>query len=77
MSYFFPVDEVAPGCPSGHSRALGTDVRIVVSGKGELTLRTAPSACLSMAALEFLTAKQEFTITAGTGIYAGASAPAR
>ena len=73
MSYFFPVDEVAPGCPSGHSRALGTDVRVVVSGKGELTFRTAPSACLSMAALEFLTAKQEFTIAAGTGIYAGAS----
>ena len=73
MSYFFPVNEVAPGCPSGHSRALSTDVPLVVSGKGELTFRTAPSACLSMAALEFLTAKQEFTITAGTGIYAGAS----
>ena len=73
MSYFFPVDEVAPDCPSGHSRALGTDVLVVVSGKGELTLRTAPSACLSVADREHLTAKQEFTITAGTGIYAGAS----
>ena len=71
MSYFFPVLEVAPDCPSGHYRALATDVRIVVSGKGELTLRTAPSACLSIAALEWLTAKQEFTITAGTGIFDG------
>ena len=73
MSYFFPVDEVAPDCPSGNYRALATDVRIVVSGKGELSLRTAPSACLSIAALEWLTAKQEFTITAGTGSFAGAS----
>ena len=74
MSYFFPVDTVAADCPSGHLRALGTDVSVVVSGKGELTLRTTPSACLSVAALEYLNpARQEFTITAGTGIFAGAS----
>ncbi len=73
MSYFFPVDIVPPDCLSGHIRALSTDVPVLVSGKGELTFRTAPSACLSLAALEYLNpAKQEFTITAGTG-----SSPAR
>ena len=47
MSYFFPVDNVAADCPAGHDPALATDVRIVVSGKGELTLRTAPVDVLS------------------------------
>jgi HYR domain len=62
-------------CPSG-SKLLGYPARFVVAGKGEINLAVAEHPdCLNQEALR--SASQSFTITGGTGIYAGASGSGR
>lgn len=62
-------------CPSG-SKLLGYPARFVVAGKGEINLAVAEHPdCLNQEALRI--ASQSFTITGGTGIYAGASGSGR
>jgi hypothetical protein len=75
VTYMYVLDQLSPGCPAPSTfRALSTDIRFVIAGKGAITLRTASSGCLNPMLDEYLApANQEFTITAGTGIYAGAS----
>jgi hypothetical protein len=71
-SYSYMADEAPPSCPPGSVKILGYPVRWVVEGKGELhmTMHERPE-CLSGDSA--FTADQAFTITGGTGVYAGAS----
>jgi hypothetical protein len=70
-TYSYLADELDPSCPAGSARILGYPVRWAVAGRGELhfLVHEAPG-CLGSSAF---TADQSFTITGGTGVYAGAS----
>lgn len=70
-SYAYFADPMPPSCTVG-VRILGYPVRWTVAGKGEIhfTVSEHPD-CLSETVA--FTADQSFTITGGTGIYAGAS----
>ncbi len=62
----------APTCPSDLGKPLATTGRLVVAGKGEIQLALADGArCIDIEPLR--NEPQDFTITGGTGIYAGAS----
>jgi hypothetical protein len=73
-SYIFVPAATNPAeCPGGGPvKILGNAARFTVSGKGEIELVMAESQnCLSPVAA--LTATQAFTVTGGSGAYAGAS----
>lgn len=70
--YSYLVDEAPPACPMGSVKVLGYPVRLAVAGKGELQIAVAErSECLE--AQSGISAGQAFTITGGTGLYAGAA----
>jgi hypothetical protein len=72
QSYNFPVDVAPAACASGLVKVLGHAARFTVVGKGEIQLAVADyPGCLTAQA--GLGAQQAFTVTGGTGIYAGAS----
>ena len=71
-SYTYFADTDAAGCDPADVRILGTAVRFVVAGKGDIELTTAQAPCTSPLA-GLTPATQAFTITGGTGVYAGAS----
>ena len=61
-----------PTCPSELAKPLATTGRLTVAGKGEFQFALAQgAACVDLESVR--NAPQEFTITGGTGIYAGAS----
>jgi hypothetical protein len=61
-----------PACALNWGRALGYPIRLVVAAKGEIHASlAAASECVEGAAIR--TQGQAFTVTGGTGIYAGAS----
>lgn len=62
------------GHPSGSAfgQALGTSVRFVVAGKGEIHFTLAAGGCISQME-PIYNQRQACTITGGTGVYAGAS----
>jgi hypothetical protein len=62
----------APTCPSNLAKPLATTGRLAVLGKGELQFALADgAACVDVEPVR--NEPQQFTITGGTGIYAGAS----
>ena len=66
------LNEGQPSCSDGQITLLGYPVRWVIGNKGEIDFVTADSAvCIAQGASASWT--QTFTITGGTGIYAGAS----
>lgn len=70
-SYSYLVEEAPPSCGFAGARVFAYPVRWVVAGKGEIhfAVHEAPG-CLGADAF---TADQAFTVTGGTGVYAGAS----
>jgi HYR domain len=75
-AYTFLADTAHPACSAGAVRILGYPVRWVVSGKGEIHFVLAENPdCLSDTVA--FTAGQSYTITGGTGLYAGASGSGR
>lgn len=61
-----------PACETDFGRALAYPIQLTVSGKGEIDVAVdAASACVG--AEQVRTQTQTFTVTAGTGVYAGAS----
>jgi hypothetical protein len=70
-TYSYLVEETPPSCGYAGARVLAYPVRWAVAGKGEIhfDVHEAPG-CLGTDAF---TADQAFTVTGGTGIYAGAS----
>ena len=75
-AYTYVADTTPAGCPAGFNKILGYSVHWVVAGKGEIHFAVAENPdCLGEAAA--FTAPQSFTITGGTGLYAGASGNGR
>jgi hypothetical protein len=71
-SYSFLADVMPSSCPAGSVRILGYPVRWVVAGKGEINFAAVERPeCIGADA--GFTVDQSFTVTGGTGRYAGAS----
>ena len=71
-SYVYRVDRYAPTCRLDTYRVLGYAARLIVAGKGEIKLAVdGRPECFSSA--DVLNPTQPFTITGGSGAYAGAS----
>jgi hypothetical protein len=71
-TYTFVADVESPPCGAGLGRALAYPVTLTVADKGEIHLALAAGEkCVDQEAVR--TQTQSFTITGGTGIYAGAS----
>jgi hypothetical protein len=69
-TYTFLLDQGSPSCPEGLSRARAYPVRFAIASKGEIHFQLAAGAeCVNEAKAQ----AQTFTVTGGTGIYAGAS----
>jgi HYR domain len=71
-SYEFPVGLGPPSCPPGLGQALETTLRFVVAGKGEIHFALAKGGCIAQVE-PIYNQIQGYTITGGTGLYAGAS----
>lgn len=73
QSYVFAVETAPPACPAGSQKALSYPAQLTVEGRGEITLAVGASdRCAEMGA-PLLSVAQAFTITGGTGVFAGAS----
>jgi hypothetical protein len=72
-AYSYLVHNGPPLCSAGNEKVLGYPVRWVVANKGEIefAVAEAPQCIVASPAVESVT--QSFTVTGGTGIYAGAS----
>jgi hypothetical protein len=74
-SYAYVIENTPAGCTAAPGadalRLPATTVRLTVAGKGEIHLRTAGTGCLSRTGS--LRSSEPFTITGGSGLYAGAS----
>jgi hypothetical protein len=71
-AYAFLADLDLPPCAVGSGRTLSYPVTFVVAGKGQIDFALAEGAtCVRQEAVR--TQSQAFTVTGGTGIYAGAS----
>lgn len=72
VSYLYVVDTAPPECPSGSFKLRSFTARAVVASKGEFQLAvTEQAGCYVPGATSRVT--QAFTITGGSGTYAGAS----
>ena len=74
-SYIFAAETATqPSCPAGDVKALSYPATITAKGRGELFLSVAGSdKCLSTATTAILDVTQTFTVTGGSGVFAGAS----
>lgn len=71
-SYLYRVDTAPAGCPAGSFKVLSTTGRFIVAGKGEIQLAVGESPdCHTLE--NVLAPTRSFTITGGSGTYAGAS----
>jgi hypothetical protein len=71
-SYEFLVGLGPASCPPGLGQALDTTVQFVVAGKGEIHFALDEGGCIAQAE-PIYNQIQAYTITGGTGLYAGAS----
>jgi HYR domain len=71
-SYTFAWVEDAP-CPAGFGKALAYPVQLEVAGKGAINVSVSAATDCVPTGESIGTQTQSFTITGGTGIYAGAS----
>ena len=76
-SYPYMVDSAPAGCPADHVRVLSATVRLSVPDKGSIELRVDASSCLRRVPPEPVQGEEAFTITGGSGRYAGASGGGR
>jgi hypothetical protein len=76
-SYAYQVDSMPAGCGDDMVRLLPTTARLSVAGKGEIEVRINGTGCVPRIPPQPLQAEADFTITGGTGTYAGASGGGR
>jgi hypothetical protein len=77
-AYWFFVEVGTPPCDRSSARALRYPVRLVVMSKGEIHFELHESQCASAEGSPHVrSVAQDFTITGGTGLYAGASGAGR
>jgi hypothetical protein len=72
-SYPYVVDGSPAGCAADEVRVLPATVRLIVAGKGEIELRVAGSGCLARVPPNPVRGEETFTVTGGSGRYAGAA----
>lgn len=72
-SYDYEMDLRSGACGSGLGKALSYPIRLEVAGKGAVDVVTTETACADSTSVKAQTQSQAFTVTGGTGIYAGAS----
>lgn len=72
-SYDYEMELGSNACGSGLGKALSYPIQIEVAGKGAIDLVTTEAACADVVSVRTLKQTQAFTVTGGTGIYAGAS----
>ena len=71
-SYAFQMDLGSASCSGGFGKALAYPIRLEVAGKGAIDVAVSEAtACTAIESVR--TQTQAFTVTGGTGIYAGAS----
>jgi hypothetical protein len=71
-SYEWPADAGSGACPAGLGKALAYPMRLEVAGKGAIDVAVSDgAACIVLESVK--TQTQSFTVTGGSGIYAGAS----
>jgi HYR domain-containing protein len=73
QSYVFAVDLSPSGCPAGTQRALSYPAQLVVKGRGTISLSVAASTVCAAEGVPLVSVAQAFTITGGTGVFAGSS----
>lgn len=73
QSFLFAVDLAPAGCPTGTQRALSYPARLIVKNRGTILLSVAASGTCAALGVPLLSVSQTFTITGGTGVFAGAS----
>jgi hypothetical protein len=69
-TYSFLVDIEPPECAASSLRALAFPIHLIVASKGEIQAAVAETSCVQY---PVATESQTFTITGGTGVYAGAT----
>lgn len=69
--YEFYLHLGAPTCADGEGKALAYPIRLTVAGKGDIEVVAAEPPCVLVDLVR--TQTQTFTVTGGTGTYAGAS----
>jgi hypothetical protein len=72
-SYTYMVEDLPAGCDPQPVRVLPATVRLNVAGNGAIEIRVAGTGCLSRVPPNPLEAEEAFTVTGGSGRYAGAS----
>jgi HYR domain len=72
-SYPYVVEDLPPGCAADQVRVPPATVRLSVAGKGEIELRLGGSGCLTRVPPDPVRGEETFTVTGGSGRYAGAS----
>ena len=77
QSYIYLADFSHPSCPSGSTKILSYPARFAVAGKGEIHFALAENPDCLTTDETARNAPQAFTITGGTGAYAGASGSGR
>jgi HYR domain len=73
QSYVAAVDLAPAGCPAGTQKILSYPARLIVKDRGQIFIAVAASSSCADAGVPLLSVAQSFTITGGTGAFAGAS----
>src|SRR5262245_19358488 len=73
VSYPYSVESNSAGCADDEVLELPGSVRFTVAGKGEIELRVDGSGCLQRIPPNPVRGEEKFTVTGGSGTYAGAS----
>jgi hypothetical protein len=74
LTYTWPLGVGPPTCAADFAKALAANGRLSVAGKGEITFTLAEGArCVRFGVDPVQNEPQEFTITGGTGVFAGAA----
>ena len=72
-SYAYLLDESPAGCSRESVRGLPSTARLTVPGKGEIDVRVSGTECLTRVPPNPVTGTETFTVTGGSGRFAGAS----
>jgi hypothetical protein len=73
QSYIVAVDLAPPGCPTGTQELLSYPAQLLVKDRGKIFIALAGRETCAEGGVPLISLSQTFTITGGTGVFAGAS----